>query len=104
MSDLYAQIYAVVRTVPTGKVATYGQIARLAGLPGYARHVGYALFRLDKDSDVPWQRVVNAKGEISQSPFRYGTDDWQRVLLEAEGVVFDPRGRIDLGRYQWMGE
>lgn len=105
-TNLYDRIYAIARQIPRGQVATYGQVARLAGLPGYARQVGYALFRIDKDSDVPWQRVVNAKGEISRSPLRYGSDDLQRVLLEDEGIEFDATGRLDLTRYQWqrMGE
>ncbi len=64
-SDRYPRIYSVVRRIPNGRVATYGQIARLAGLPGGARQVGYALHALDEDSDVPWQRVVNARGRVS---------------------------------------
>jgi methylated-DNA-protein-cysteine methyltransferase-like protein len=103
VSEYYQHIYAVVRQIPLGKVATYGQVARLAGYPGYARQVGYALFRLpDQGSDVPWQRVVNAKGQVSYSPLRYGSDEQQRVLLEDEGVVFDARGTIDLQKFGWQ--
>ncbi len=103
-TSLYEQIFQVVRQIPAGSVATYGQVARWAGYPGYARQVGYALYRLlDRDTDVPWQRVVNAKGEISYSPLRYGSDDLQRVLLEAEGVEFNAQGQIDLDRFGWQG-
>ncbi len=101
-SPLYDCIYAVVRQIPPGRVATYGQVARVAGLPGYARQVGYALYRiLETDTDIPWQRVVNAKGEISYSPLRYGSDEWQKVLLQAEGIRFDVQGRIDLHEFGW---
>jgi methylated-DNA-protein-cysteine methyltransferase-like protein len=81
-------------------VATYGQIAELAGLEGHARQVGYALHNLPARSNVPWHRVVNAKGEISA---RSGGDshELQRMLLEAEGVEFDAKGRMDLKRYRW---
>ena len=101
---LYEKIYAAVRLIPYGKVATYGQVARWAGYPGYARQVGYALFRLDKDTDVPWQRVINAKGEISSSPMRYGSDDLQRQILTDEGVQFDTRNKIDLATFGWEGK
>jgi len=102
----YQRIYGVTRRIPVGRVATYGQVARWAGYPGYARQVGYALFRLldARDADVPWQRVVNAQGMISRSPMRYGSDDQQQVLLESEGIQFDPRGRIDLKLFGWNGE
>ena len=97
----YAQFWAVVRRIPRGRVATYGQVAELAGLPGRARQAGYALAALPDESDVPWHRVVNARGEVSRraggSPF----ETIQRVLLEAEGIVFDSRGRISLERYRW---
>ena len=99
----YTTIYAIVRQIPKGQVATYGQVATLANRPGQARLVGYALYNLDpKISDVPWQRVVNARGEISQSPRRYGADAWQRTLLEAEGIQFSPAGKIDLHQYRWQ--
>lgn len=96
----YARIYAVVRRVPRGRVATYGQVARLAGLPGHARQVGYALHALRSGTAVPWQRVINAKGEISLRRAA-GADLSQRILLEAEGVRFDGRGRVSLQRYGW---
>ena len=93
----YEKIYAVVRQIPKAKVATYGQIAKLANLPGQARLVGYALFRVDgKDADIPWHRVINAKGEISESPFRDGCDHLQHSLLQQEGISFSPNKKINL--------
>jgi methylated-DNA-protein-cysteine methyltransferase-like protein len=95
-----AQIWSVVRRIPRGKVATYGQIAELAGIEGHARQVGYALNALPEGSPVPWHRVVNSFGEISA---RSADDshELQRMLLEAEGVEFDVRGRLDLRRFRW---
>jgi methylated-DNA-protein-cysteine methyltransferase-like protein len=102
MTTHYDRIYAVVRQIPPGAVATYGQVAELAGLVGKPRLVGYALYRVDMaNSDIPWQRVVNAKGEISHSPLRQGTDYLQRAILEAEGITFDTQDKIDLKRYRW---
>jgi methylated-DNA-protein-cysteine methyltransferase related protein len=75
-------------------VASYGQIAELAGLEGHARQVGYALHALPAGSGVPWHRIVNAKGEIS--PRSAGdSHELQRMLLEAEGVTFDGKGRVE---------
>lgn len=99
-SGRYPRIYRVVSRIPRGRVATYGQVADLAELPGCARQVGYALHALADDSDVPWQRVVNARGEISLRRER-GIEPIQQQLLEAEGVEFDVRGRLDLSRVQW---
>jgi methylated-DNA-protein-cysteine methyltransferase-like protein len=96
----YERIWRMVKRIPRGRVATYGQIAELAGLEGHARQVGYALHNLPERSDVPWHRVINAKGEIS--PRSAGdSHELQRMLLEAEGVEIDPRGRIDLERFRW---
>lgn len=97
MPSTYRNFYAVISRIPRGKVATYGQVALLAGLPGRARQVGYALSAL-ADPSVPWHRVINAKGEISP---REG-DELQRLRLEDEGVRFDSRGRISLARYRWQ--
>ena len=96
----YQRIYSAVRRIPRGRVATYGQIAELAGLEGHARQVGYALHNLPSGSGVPWHRVINARGEISA---RRGSDwgELQRRLLEAEKVKFDAKGRIDLTRFRW---
>ena len=97
----YERIYRVVRRIPKGRVATYGQIARLAGLPNGARQVGYALHRAPEG--LPWHRVINARGEVSRRS-EPGPDDEQRWLLEQEGVVFDLRGRCDLRAYRWRRE
>ncbi|NJN49225.1 MAG: methyltransferase [Alkalinema sp. RL_2_19] len=104
MANSYDRIYAIVRQIPPGKVATYGQVAQLAGFDRGARLAGYALFRVAPDMDVPWQRVINAKGEISDSPFRQGSDYLQRSLLEDEGIVFDQNDRISLAQYRWHPE
>jgi methylated-DNA-protein-cysteine methyltransferase-like protein len=98
----YDVIYAIVRQIPWGQVATYGQIAELANLPGQARLVGYALYRVTPDSDIPWHRVINAKGQVSESIFRNGSDYLQRSLLEQEGIQFSPRGTVNLSTYQWQ--
>jgi len=96
----YELIWSAVREIPRGKVATYGQIAELADLEGHARQVGYALHNLPPRSSVPWHRVINAKGEIS--PRSAGdSHELQRMLLEAEGVEIDLRGRIDLKVFRW---
>lgn len=99
-SPTYARIYAAIRKIPRGRVATYGQIAALAGLKGHARQVGYALHALPRGSAVPWHRVINAKGEISRRS-QFGDEVRQRLLLEAEEVEFDWRGRVRLKKYRW---
>ena len=96
----YDRIYAVVRRIPRGHVATYGQVAELAGLGGHARQVGYALHALTAERRVPWHRVVNARGQISARA-EPGGDLIQRQLLEREGVIFDAADRLELGRYRW---
>lgn len=98
----YNAIYEIVRQIPKGRVATYGQVAELAYLYGQARLVGYALYRVDKYSDIPWHRVINAKGEISYSLWRHGADYRQRTLLEQEGIKFNPEGKINLREYLWQ--
>lgn len=100
VAPIRERIYRVVRRIPRGRVATYGQIAELAGIGGHARQVGYAMHDLEDDSAVPWQRVVNARGECSPRA-EPGGDDLQRYLLEREGIDFDDRGRLDLARYRW---
>lgn len=98
--ERYAAIWSVVRRIPKGRVATYGQIAELAGLEGHARQVGYALHNLPERNDVPWHRVINARGEIS--PRTSGdSHELQRMLLEAEGIELDLGGRMDLKKYRW---
>ena len=97
----HARIHAVVRRIPRGKVATYGQIAALAGLAGQARLVGYAMHALPAGTHVPWQRVLNARGMISLRRGG-GGELQQRFLLEREGVAFDSRGRVSFKRYGWQ--
>jgi methylated-DNA-protein-cysteine methyltransferase-like protein len=99
-SGTFERIYDVVRRIPKGRVATYGQIASLSGIAGDARLVGYALSALPEGHDVPWHRVINATGGISR---RSSTEyvKIQRAMLEAEGVEFDARGNTSLARYQW---
>ena len=103
-SDRYARIYAVVRQVPEGRVATYGQVAALAGIAGHARQVGYALHALPDGADIPWQRVINARGEVSPRSGAGWAEGYQRHLLEEEGVAFDARGRVDLAAFRWEPE
>ncbi len=97
----YPKIYDVVRAIPYGKVATYGQVAELAGLIGKPRVVGYALYQVVADTDIPWHRVINARGEVSRSSLRDGNDDLQQLLLEGEGIAF-VKGKLDLSRYRWQ--
>lgn len=97
----YARIYAVVDRIPEGRVATYGQVAALAGMPGQARLVGYALHSLPDAADLPWQRVINARGEVSRRSGPGWQEGYQRHLLEEEGVAFDSRGRVDLATFRW---
>ncbi len=100
VSDSYRRIYKTVRRIPRGRVATYGQIAELAGLPGHARQVGYALHALKPGTRVPWHRVINAQGRISLRAFP-GADVRQRQLLEAEGVLFAANGGVKLIEFRW---
>lgn len=90
----------MVRKVPRGRVATYGQIAKLIGLPKNARQVGTVLRSLPDDSGVPWHRILNAQGKISERDTRV-FEGLQRHLLEEEGLEFDERGKLDLGEFQW---
>lgn len=100
--SFYDQIYATVRRIPPGKVASYGQIARLLGNPRAARSVGWALHNLPEGSDVPWQRVINAQGIISLDAHGPG-GAIQRAMLEEEGIEFDEQGRVDLSVFGWSG-
>jgi methylated-DNA-protein-cysteine methyltransferase-like protein len=94
-------VWSVVEKIPHGRLATYGQIADLIGAGGCARQVGWALRRLSLPSDVPWHRVVNAKGQISMSLSREGSDWMQRELLITEGIPVDQDGRLPLKRFLW---
>ena len=100
-SESWRRIYAVVRRIPRGRVATYGQVAWVAGLPRQARLVGYALHGAAASTTVPWHRVVNAAGAISARVDGPGASVHQRLRLEQEGVRFDARGHIPLDRYGW---
>jgi len=99
---LYQTIHHIISLIPSGKVATYGQIAEIVGGCS-ARIVGYAASAISQDSDIPWQRVINYKGGISQ---RRSVSEGllQKKLLEEEGIVFNQYGRTDLDHYRWKGE
>ena len=102
----YELVWAAVMRIPRGRVATYGQIAALAGMPRHARQAGYALAATPANKKIPWHRVINAQGKISLrlKHWEGGSDDLQRILLEAEGVLFDSTGKVDLKRFRWQPE
>jgi methylated-DNA-protein-cysteine methyltransferase-like protein len=95
---LFARIWQVVKLVPRGRVASYGQIAEIVGCD--ARTVGYAMRAAPEGGEVPWQRIINREGKISL-PGQGGVI--QRMRLEAEGILFDARGRVDMQRFGWEG-
>jgi methylated-DNA-protein-cysteine methyltransferase-like protein len=95
MTDLNDRIYALVRQIPRGRVTTYGQLAEMCGVAD-PRDVGSAM---NVSHGIPWQRVINSRGGIS---IKGATGDRQRVLLEQEGVAFDPDGRVDMAEYGWV--
>ena len=97
---LFAKIYEIILKIPKGKVATYGQIAALAGTPGAARTVGWVLHSAN-DDNLPWHRVINAKGRSSFP--EAAKRQLQQAMLEAEGVVFDKNDTVDLDVFQWDG-
>ena len=99
--SVYGQIYEVVHCIPPGKVATYGQVAKIVG-SCTARMVGYAMAALPHGMEVPWQRVINHRGEISSRSRGDGALR-QRRLLRAEGIQFDQRGRVNLKKVRWPG-
>ena len=96
--NTFEKIYEVVRGIPRGRVATYGQVARLAGNPHWARVVGYALHSNPDPDTIPCHRVVNRDGRVAAA-FVFGGGPVQRSLLESEGVCFEPDGSIDLKKY-----
>ena len=97
-SSLYQSIYDLARQVPPGYVTTYGQIARL--LSCTARTVGFAMAALPAGNNVPWQRVINSQGKVSPRTDGEG-NILQRDLLEAEGIRFDQKGRVNLNKHSW---
>ncbi|MBI9044394.1 MAG: MGMT family protein [Anaerolineaceae bacterium] len=96
---LYERIYAAIREVPEGKVATYGQIAKIAGKCS-PRNVGYALAALKSGTGIPWHRIINAQGKVSMRDSM--GQDIQKGLLKAEGIAFDAKDRIDLKKFRWQ--
>jgi methylated-DNA-protein-cysteine methyltransferase-like protein len=100
--NFYTRVYEVVRLIPYGKAATYGQVAAIISHRGAARTVGWALRALKNGTDVPWHRVINARGSVSTS-HQEGGEILQQTMLEEEGIVFDDRGRVDLSVYGWEG-
>ncbi|MBO3657161.1 MGMT family protein [Acinetobacter haemolyticus] len=98
--ELHRQILEVIDLIPYGKVTSYGQIAKLAGLPKHARLVGFVLKHLDQESKVPWYRVINAQGRISVNRINDKGENVQQCLLEAEGVYFE-NGKVDFKIFGW---
>ena len=96
--NTFEKIYEVVRNIPKGRVATYGQVAMLAGNPHWARVVGYALHNNPEPGIIPCHRVVNREGKVAPG-FAFGGGGVQRQLLEAEGIVFEKDGTVDLKKY-----
>ena len=99
-TGFFEKVYDVVTQIPEGMVASYGQVAKLAGAPRRARYVGFALHRNPRPGAIPCHRVVFADGRLAPS-FAFGGEDAQRHLLEAEGVTFLPDGRVDLTHHRW---
>ncbi len=102
LASFQERVYAIVRKVPRGRVITYGAIAQVLGEPGKARQVGWAMAATpDTKPRIPWHRVINARGEISQR-HAPAAEDLQRKRLEAEAIVFGADGRVDLEHYLWL--
>ena len=97
----HERILTVVRKIPRGRVTTYGNVARLAGLEGQARLVGYALSALPTGTVVPWHRVINAQGRLSLELVASSSGVTQRLRLESEGVKVDASGRVSLATFGW---
>jgi len=98
----FSAVYEAVKRIPPGKVATYGQIARLCGNPRMARQVGWALHQNPRQGEIPCHRVLNRFGGCCEG-FAFGGLGAQQLLLEAEGIVFNEAGNVDLTKYQWEG-
>lgn len=99
MDQFLAQIFAVIHQIPCGKVSTYGEIAKMAGYPGYARQVGRALGQLPEGSSLPWFRVINSQGKLSLKGEAF---ERQKNALLEEGIEVSPEGRVRLARYRWQ--
>ncbi|MCH7330585.1 MGMT family protein [Acinetobacter modestus] len=100
-NELHRQILEVITLIPYGKVATYGQIAKLAGLPKHARLVGYVLKHLDPCSEIPWYRVINSQGKISVTRINQQGENVQQSLLEQEGIYL-LNGKVSLKEFGWQ--
>lgn len=100
--NTFERIYEVVKAIPRGRVASYGQVAAYAGNPRWARVVGYALHVNPDPDNIPCFRVVTREGKLSEA-FAFGGENRQRELLENEGVEFLPDGRVDMKRFVWNG-
>lgn len=100
--NTFEKIYEVVKTIPKGKVASYGLVALLAGNPRWSRVVGYALHVNPQPGIIPCHRVVTRNGELSKA-FAFGGENMQRTLLEEEGIEFLNDGRVDMQRFLWNG-
>ncbi|CAH0540726.1 MGMT family protein [Vibrio marisflavi] len=99
MDQFLQQILLVISQIPQGKVTTYGEIARMAGYPGYARHVGKALGNLPEGSKLPWFRVINSQGKISLTGENAAR---QKSLLELDGIKVNENGKVQLNQYKWQ--
>ncbi|MGR5119175.1 MGMT family protein [Vibrio astriarenae] len=99
MNEFLAQIFAVIHQIPYGRVSTYGDIAKFAGYPGYARQVGSALKKLPQGSQLPWHRVINSQGKISLQDADLSR---QMEKLRAEGVDVQAEGKVALRQYRWQ--
>lgn len=100
-NELHRQILEVIALIPHGKVASYGQVAKLAGLPKHARLVGYVLKHLDKQSEIPWYRVINSQGKISVTRINQRGENVQQILLEQEGIYL-LNGKVSLKTFGWQ--
>ena len=100
-NELAQMILAVVSQIPKGKVASYGQIAKLAGLPKHARLVGRVLGQIEDRAAIPWHRVINSQGKMSTTQLTEHGDHLQQILLLSEGVVV-LNGRVNLKQFAWL--
>lgn len=102
MDNFYKEVYKIVSQIPEGKVATYGQIARVLGKSRGARAVGWAMKATPEQLNIPCHRVVNRLGEMSPG-YVFSSSDIQRGILKAEGITFKDDGCIDMKKHLWKG-